>query len=995
MRKLLISVVILVVVAAGVLLALPYVLDVNKYRGRIQSELEKRTGRPVTLGQMRLKVFPLAFRVENAVIGEDPSVRSTLPFAQVSELLVSAQLMPLLQGDVQVNSVQLNKPRIELVKLANGAWNFSTLGRNTAPAAAPKGPATPAPAQPTPPQPAPGQRQFSLAQLAIVDGQVALTDLQKQQPRAVYDHIDLDLKDLAPGRPASIALAAHLPGTGKELIELKGKGGPLQDNVAATDFTGEIKLDGVSFAGLAKFLNSAALEGMDFIASGQAQISNHAGKASSKGDLKLEDGRVKGVVIGYPITADYDVTADLKQDSLRIEKGQLKLGPTPVAISGTMHTGSTPAAIDLQVKATNASISELARLASAFGVAFNPGTEIKGAIDANVAARGTTKDPVLNGTLDAREITISGKALHQPVQVTNVHLALAPNAVRSNEFVASTGGTAVKVAFTLLDYSTPRSAIDASIATQNAQVNELLTIGQAYGVKALEGMSGSGPISLSLRAQGPVKDPNAMQYSGQGKLQNASLTMPSITKPIQVKNADLRFSQNAAVLENLAATVGATNASGRLTLRGLAPGAAPVAEFDLAADKIDVAEWQQLMPTSTAAAPAPKAATFSLIPAAHAETKTAAEPSLIQRLTGNGTLNVGTLIYDQLQLSSVRTPVKLDHGLITLAPISAQIYGGSTGGSIVADTRPATPIYTVSTKLDRVDANKLISSVSNLKQVLFGLLAANANVGFVSSASDATQTAKTLNGKISLNLQNGKLGGIDLLNQLASIGKFVGFNKAQEPFTNIAKLTGDFDVRNGVATTNNLAAAIDGGSLAATGSVNLAAQSLDMAVTAVLAKDYAQQVGGTNIGGYLTTALANSKGELVMPVQISGTFSAPKVVPDYKKLAQMKLENLLPSAGNPGGLTTGVLDAVLGKKNQGQAPTENGTSPTKPTNPVQGILDALGGKKAQPQQQPQQQQNTVEGDRLPDPTQPKGTQPPPKQEPPKQEDPLPDPNKPK
>ena len=56
------------------------------------------------------------------------------------------------------------------------------------------------------------------------------------------------------------------------------------------------------------------------------------------------------------------------------------------------------------------------------------------------------------------------------------------------------------------------------------------------------------------------------------------------------------------------------------------------------------------------------------------------------------------------------------------------------------------------------------------------------------------------------------------------------------------------------------------------GSVNLVNQSLDMAVTAVLSKDYAQSVGGTGVGGYLTTALANSKGELVMPIVIEWTF---------------------------------------------------------------------------------------------------------------------------
>src|SRR5262245_3405527 len=101
MRKLGIAILVVVALLVLVIAALPFFVDVNKYRPRIQAELQKRTGRSVSLGKMGLKVFPLAFRVQDAVIGEDPNVRSTQPFAQVEELFVSAELMPLLKGDVQ------------------------------------------------------------------------------------------------------------------------------------------------------------------------------------------------------------------------------------------------------------------------------------------------------------------------------------------------------------------------------------------------------------------------------------------------------------------------------------------------------------------------------------------------------------------------------------------------------------------------------------------------------------------------------------------------------------------------------------------------------------------------------------------------------------------------------------------------------------------------------------------------------------------------------
>src|SRR6185369_3727560 len=88
---------------------------------------------------------------------------------------------------------------------------------------------------------------------------------------------------------------------------------------------------------------------------------------------------------------------------------------------------------------------------------------------------------------------------------------------------------------------------------------------------------------------------------------------------------------------------------------------------------------------------------------------------------------------------------------------------------------------------------------------------------------------------------------------------------------------------------------------------------INMVATAVLSQQMAQQVGGTQIGGYLTTALANSKGELVMPILISGNLTSPKVAPDYKTIAQMKVQNVT----SPAGLGN-ILGAITGKNSQDQ-----------------------------------------------------------------------------
>jgi AsmA protein len=300
-----------------------------------------------------------------------------------------------------------------------------------------------------------------------------------------------------------------------------------------------------------------------------------------------------------------------------------------------------------------------------------------------------------------------------------------------------------------------------------------------------------------------------------------------------------------------------------------------------------------------------------------------------------------------LLLNNAHANVTLDHGLIKMNPVTADVYNGKENGAITIDMRPVQPVYTVNLKTDKVDANKLISSVSDVKQTIYGMLASNVNASFSSSSSSSI--ARSLNGSMAINLTNGKLMNINLLHELASVGKFLGANfDAAKNFTDLVQLTGNFDVKNGVAQTNNLNAVIDGGTLAAAGLVNLADQSLNLHVTTVLNKALSQQVGGTQVGGYMNTAIANNQGELVMPVIITGTFQHPHVAPDVQQIAKMKLDNLLPSSKNPGQLTTGILGAVLGNKNQ----NGNAGGGNQQKGGIGGILDAIGGKQQQTQQQP-------------------------------------------
>src|SRR5262245_41020882 len=421
-----------------------------------------------------------------------------------------------------------------------------------------------------------------------------------------------------------------------------------------------------------------------------------------------------------------------------------------------------------------------------------------------------------------------------------------------------------------------------------------------------------------------------MTYSGSGAIHQASLKSATIPKPLEVRNADLRFNANSVMLDNLDFSLGQTTAHGNVAVRNLA---APNLQFSIAANLINVPEWEQMLKA--------RASQGTQSQPSVAEQKGPKQEPFVNRLSGSGLLTVEKIVFDEFTLNNARSIVTLDHGIITLKPVTAGLFNGQEEGTIVVNTRTEPTTYTVDSRLQGVDANQLLSTISPVKQTLYGVLSANADTHFTTTAG-AASIVPSLNGKVSLKLNNGKIANVDLLHQLASIAQFQTTAKAVEPFTQLIQLTGDFDIKNGVARTNNLKAAIDAGSLAASGIIDLPQQKLDLHVTTVLAQDYSRTVGGIDIGGFLNTALANNKGELVIPVLVTGTFQHPMFAPDLQKVAQMKLQNLVPNINDPAGLTNSILGQVL----RGHPTPGN----------LGDILGPLDGKAQQQPQQPNQMQ---------------------------------------
>ena len=86
---------IIVAVLLVVVVALPFMLDVNTYRPRIEAELSSALGREVKIGNMKLSILSGGVSADDLSIADDPAFSKT-PFVQAKTLNVGVQMIPLI-----------------------------------------------------------------------------------------------------------------------------------------------------------------------------------------------------------------------------------------------------------------------------------------------------------------------------------------------------------------------------------------------------------------------------------------------------------------------------------------------------------------------------------------------------------------------------------------------------------------------------------------------------------------------------------------------------------------------------------------------------------------------------------------------------------------------------------------------------------------------------------------------------------------------------------
>ncbi|HUA15586.1 MAG TPA: AsmA family protein [Verrucomicrobiae bacterium] len=397
-----------------IVVALPFFINVNAFRPKLESELTGVLGRQVSVGNLSLSLLSGGVTADNIAIADDPEFSKT-PFVQAKSLKVGVELIPLIfSKTLNVTNLTLDDPQISLVKSENGQkWNFSSLGSSSPTSASgPSSPTAPAPAQNTA-SPAPaaapssgGAPSISVAKLQVKDGELTVSRAGSSEKPRVYDKVDIEVTNFSFSSSFPFKITAQLPGKGS--LDLTGEAGPINPtNAAFTPFNAKVSVRNLNLAE-SGFIDPAS--GISGIADLDETLSSDGHDAKTNGALKATNLQVaqKGHPAGRPVQVTYALVYDLAKENGSINQCDVAMGKAVAHVTGTYDTGGKVTAVNLKVNGDGMPVDDLEAMLPALGVILPPKSTLKGGdVNTHLAVVGPVDKLVTTGTVQLQNSSLA------------------------------------------------------------------------------------------------------------------------------------------------------------------------------------------------------------------------------------------------------------------------------------------------------------------------------------------------------------------------------------------------------------------------------------------------------------------------------------------------------------------------------------------------------------------------------------------------------------
>ncbi len=491
--KVVIAVAALFVISIAVI---PFVVNADTFRPRIQDELSGALGRKVTLGHISLSLLTGSLVAQNISIADDPAF-STTPFLEATELRIGVQLGPLIfHHSVQITTFSIDSPSIHLIHAANGTWNFSSLGNTGSQPAS---------------QPASAPPSLTVDELKIENGSAVLSSVPSAGNPFTCTDVNLTVKQLSFTQSFPFELSLKVAGGGS--LSLSGTAGPIaQNDTSLTPFQATIEIK--HFDPLAAGAVQPS-DGISMVADFNAQVASKDGNLTTTG--KATASQLKLALNGTPAPKPVDVSFSLS-DNLSSRTGQvndlaIQTGSVAVHIAGSFrHDGDEPV-LNLHLSAPGLPVDQVEQLLPAAGVTLPSGSRLEGGtLTASLAITGPANAITISGPIELDNTALTGFDLGSRIQGINP-IGGTSSGTEIQKLSADVNNSPQGTCFTNIDAEVPKigSATGEGTVSPSEELNfqlnaKIAALSAVGGVvnNAVGGLFGKGSQSASKSNSGGI-----------------------------------------------------------------------------------------------------------------------------------------------------------------------------------------------------------------------------------------------------------------------------------------------------------------------------------------------------------------------------------------------------------------------------------------------------------------------------------------------------------
>ena len=405
MKKILKIVGIVIVVLILVVIALSFLIDVNKFKPTLETDLTNALGRKVEIGNLGLSILSGGITIDNVSIADDPAF-SRSPFLQARQLTVGVALLPLIfSKQLEVRSFTVTDPQVSLLRSASGTWNYSTLG-NAAKASGKSESAPPAPAGSS----SATASEISVEKLKISNGTIVVGTAGSRGKTQTYSNVNLEASDLSYTSQFPFKFSAKTPGGGTLTVD--GKAGPINSaDTSLTPLNAKVEVNNLDLAATGFVDPSSGLAGIiDFTGS----LSSDGHEASSDGTVKASKIKIVagGSLASVPVNVDYATTFDLKSNKGTLKKGDVHIGKALAHLTGAYDMAGATTAVQMKMNGEGMPVEDLEGVLPAVGVALPSGASLKsGSLDVTLSIVGPVDKLVITGPVNLANGKLAGFSL--------------------------------------------------------------------------------------------------------------------------------------------------------------------------------------------------------------------------------------------------------------------------------------------------------------------------------------------------------------------------------------------------------------------------------------------------------------------------------------------------------------------------------------------------------------------------------------------------------